>query len=865
MGFKLVGESPFDRVGNSIGPAGDVNGDGQVDFAVAGVGSDTFEGGSGSELYLISGDALSAADAADGTTDGVIALDLVAAQPDSYQVTTEGIWIGGFIFETAGDLDGDGNPEFLIGDPRRGTDSIATGWALVDGDDLAAADAADGTTDGVLFIEGLADEPNSYRFFTRDTFNPDFSDPPTAAATIGDLTGDGVLDLLFSADRSSVYFISGADLAAIDAADGVVDNDIVSTNIEDAPGSFRIFGTGRFGTDLVLTGDLDGDGVGEIVSGAPDFGAVYILDAAELAPADAADSFVDGLVRWDRIAEQDNSYRIDGFQARSQFGWSVADAGDVDGDGVGDILIGAPSQNNGSSFDGAAFLVSGGSVAAADAADGTEDGVVQISTLLTLPGSYMFEGSAGSNAGASVASAHDIDDDGQDDILIGARFEANGTLEGAGAVYIIDEDDFAAADAADGMTDQIIALENVAALPNSYVLRGEAEDDYAGWSVSVAGDLDGNGFHEILIGARDAGPQSVGAVYVFDPTELDAIDGRDGAVDGVIQLANVAFAVLGPTPQSDILSGTEEAEQIDLLTGADLYEALGGNDTVFGSGGNDTVSGDAGDDQIFGGGGNDSLIGGEGNDSIEGGIGFDTMEGGIGADTIRGFDGFDLLNGGGGADLLFGNFGSDVVNGDGGNDTLNGGLGADTLNGGAADDQLDGLNGFDELNGGAGRDTLNGNAGNDRVFGGEGDDALNGGVGFDALSGGAGNDTLFAGDGFDTLRGDAGDDRLEGNAGNDILNGGVGADTMRGGIGADRFEFNLGDGADRIVDFQNNIDSIALDADLFDEANPVAGDITRYVQRTPENHVILDFGDGDALTFAGVTATQSLIDDIVIV
>ncbi|WP_430450547.1 hypothetical protein [Rhodophyticola sp.] len=105
-------------------------------------------------------------------------------------------------------------------------------------------------------------------------------------------------------------------------------------------------------------------------------------------------------------------------------------------------------------------------------------------------------------------------------------------------------------------------------------------------------------------------------------------------------------------------------------------------------------------------------------------------------------------------------------------------------------------------------------------------------------------------------------DRLEGNAGNDTLDGGAGADVLKGGIGADTFVFGMGYGADRVADFQNGIDAIEIDAALLGGGAPEASDLVAYAGRDADGFLILDFGNGDTLTFTGVTNTGAVLDEV---
>lgn len=95
--------------------------------------------------------------------------------------------------------------------------------------------------------------------------------------------------------------------------------------------------------------------------------------------------------------------------------------------------------------------------------------------------------------------------------------------------------------------------------------------------------------------------------------------------------------------------------------------------------------------------------------------------------------------------------------------------------------------------------------------GGPGNDELTGRNGADEIHGAAGDDTIVGGGGRDELEGGTGDDRLLGGKGRDTLEGGAGNDLLSGGGGADVFEFERGEGFDRILDFSDGQDRIALD------------------------------------------------------
>ena len=195
-------------------------------------------------------------------------------------------------------------------------------------------------------------------------------------------------------------------------------------------------------------------------------------------------------------------------------------------------------------------------------------------------------------------------------------------------------------------------------------------------------------------------------------------------------------------------------------------------------------------------------------------------------------------------------------------DALRGTVGGELLSGLAGNDTLVALGGNDMVLGGAGNDLASGNDGNDSLVGGDGADTLNGSEGNDNLNGGAGNDSLRGGGGADSLEGGTGNDLVLGESGADFLRGGIGNDTMTGGLNADQFNFFDGDRIDTITDFQNNIDTVLLESDLWLGSLSVRAVVNTFGALSG-NVAVLDFGT-DKLSIAGVSALSQLYDDIVI-
>lgn len=328
------------------------------------------------------------------------------------------------------------------------------------------------------------------------------------------------------------------------------------------------------------------------------------------------------------------------------------------------------------------------------------------------------------------------------------------------------------------------------------------------------------------------------------------------------------------------------------LTGGEVDNRIsgqGGNDSVYGAGGDDLVMGGSGNDLVDGGEGNDSLRGEAGNDTFSGGAGIDTADftgaravridlsrsgaqnTGHGNDTfvsienVQGSSANDAITGNGGANLLIGGAGNDSLRGGGGADSLQGDAGNDLLIGGAGKDWLIftggravtvNLSQSRAQTTGHGTDTIREV---ENILGAGGRDRLTGNGGANVLDGGANNDRLAGGGGNDRLIGGKGKDQLSGGRGRDVLNGGEGNDVLSGGAGADRFEFTRGMDTDRVTDFRNNTDELALSGFGFYSVRQVLDLAT---ERRGDVHI--DLGSGDTIIVRNMTI-DALADDIVLI
>jgi hypothetical protein len=215
-----------------------------------------------------------------------------------------------------------------------------------------------------------------------------------------------------------------------------------------------------------------------------------------------------------------NGFRLNGEAVNDHSGRSVSGAGDVNGDGFADLIIGAPYVDSSGSNSGASYVVFG-------TATQTSSGL----GLSALDGTNGFrvEGeSAGNLSGRSVSGAGDVNNDGFDDLVIGASYAAPNGLIFGGACYIVfGKPSF-------GASLNLASLDG----SNGIRLNGEAIYDVAGYSVSGAGDVNGDNFADIIVGAPSidfvGDPSGRGYVifgkasFTTSTIELSALSGSDG-------------------------------------------------------------------------------------------------------------------------------------------------------------------------------------------------------------------------------------------------------------------------------------------------------------------------------------------------
>jgi hypothetical protein len=560
MSYVFIGGAAGQATGFAVASAGDYDGDGIADVAIGAVQYDAGAPGFGKSLsvsfesdpagpglgWLLAADDLVELDrlsSASGVSeDGVIdlgdvaALNVTKADAQSYRLV--GLAAGdatGFSIGSAGLFDGDTLGDILIGAPLADAGGLTEAGQvfLIAGADLDAAADTDGTID----LSTIHTAPGSYRFQGEGA--RDFAGYSVAS---GNFTGDASREIVIgapeigdsAAEHGSVYVFDRAALLAADPdSDGIV-------SLADIPaaGGYRIDGgSGKDHVGSVVanagdTGDpVTGDGYDDLlITSAVEFinpfppppspppGYAFLIAGGQFDSADALDGVADGAIDLDLAPGLPGTYEFLGATGAVRDSWYASSAGDVDGDGRTDILIGTPMAGVGSGSPGLVFLVNSRDLAAFDASSGTQDGYIDLTLFQPHSGSYVFIGEAsGDRAGMGLAALGDIDLDGRDDFVIGAPF---GGTDDQGLVYTILGRDIAAMDANDPFgTDGFVEL-SVAAGPGfgSFRLGGAGARDFLGLGLGSVGNTIPAGRPGLLLGApgNDAAGTDAGAVYLID-------------------------------------------------------------------------------------------------------------------------------------------------------------------------------------------------------------------------------------------------------------------------------------------------------------------------------------------------------------
>ena len=563
QGFIVRGDANGDFSGNSVSRAGDVNNDGHEDILIG--ASDGDDGGFGAgEAYVVFG-GTGGFGTADGTGRQVIDLTtLGTAQGFIIQGDAPGDGAG-FSVSNAGDVNGDGFDDLIVGARNGGDGGQLAGEAYV----------VFGRTDGARQVVDLTTLGSTQGFIIQG--DAAFDLVGTSVSNAGDINGDGYDDLIVGASggfdggpaAGEAYVIFGG-AGGFGTADGSGRQVIDLTSLNMTQG-FIIQGDASYDGAAVSVsgaGDVNGDGYDDLIIGAAggddggaNAGEAYVIfgGAGGFGAADGSGRQVIDLTTLGAA----QGFIIRGDAAGDQAGRSVSAAGDVNGDGYDDIIVGAAGGDDGGSDAGEAYVIFGGA-GGFGAVDGSGRQVIDLTTLGAAQGFIIQGDAAGDQAGRSVSAAGDINGDGYDDIIVGARYgDDGGNLAGEAYVIFGSGGGFGIAD---GTGRQVIDLSMLSAA-QGFVIQGDDDFDIAGSAVSSAGDVDGDGYDDLIVGApgNDRGGTLAGETYV---------------VFGAAFAAGDADRTIVGTSGGDRLIGSD------------------GDDVLIGNGGTDVFRGGAGDDVI---------------------------------------------------------------------------------------------------------------------------------------------------------------------------------------------------------------------------------------------------------------------------
>jgi Ca2+-binding RTX toxin-like protein len=609
QGFIIQGDDANDKAGKAVSEVGDINGDGYGDLIVGSIA-----GGA----YVVFGSASGFGIDVDGRQ--VIDLTTLSASQGFYMYGESQNDRAGASVASAGDVNGDGFGDLIVGAFDADGGGINSGEAYV----VFGSASGFGVDVGGRQAIDLAEMSSSEGFIIQGDAERDSAGFSVSSA--GDINGDGFDDLIVGAPRGDdagfkyggeAYVVFGSasgfgvdvggrqiiDLTTLSSSEGFIIQG-------DTPGDYA-------GHSVSSAGDINGDGYDDLIVGAvhgsdrgSDGGQAYVVfGTASGFGVDIAGRQVIDLT----TLSASQGFVIWGWNG-DLVGGSVSSAGDINGDGYDDLIVGASGGENGGYEAGEAYVLFGSASDFGVDIDGRQ--IIDLSKLATSQG-FIIQGDVRfDEAGISVSSAGDINGDGYDDLIVGA-WQGDDGGDAAGEAYIVYGSGLGfGVDAAHHVAHRQVLDLTTLTPGQGMIIQGDAAGDYAGISVSSAGDVNGDGYDDLMVGA-----------WVGD----------DGGTD-----AGEAYVIFGSaTGSTSGLSATG-------TSGVNTMIGSAGNDTLTGAGGADVIRGGAGDDII---GVSDSAFfrihGGRGDDTLRvDGSGVNLNFANIAQNTITDIERIDLTGSG---------------------------------------------------------------------------------------------------------------------------------------------------------------------------------------------------------------------------
>lgn len=411
-GFKLTAGG---NLGRAVSWVGDINGDGKDDLII---GTDY-----ANAAYVVFGvnGALSTADTYN--LNGINGFKLFSSNGNF------GNHVAGI-----GDVNGDGKPDILVG-----TCCFSNKAYVIFGADTFPSELDASTLNGT-------------NGFILTSSTSTFGD---CIAGIGDVNGDGYDDLAVGTFGSSqeAYVIFGTN--------NVGSSGILDTSSLDGTNGFKLTSSiGSFGTSIAGIGDINGDGKSDFIINGEDKAYVF-LGASDVGVSGTLDTF---------SLEGSNGFTITSASDR-QFGRLLTGAGDINGDGCDDLIVGAPDTNK-------AYIIFGADNFPSTISASNLNGANGFTLNIPLHGYYGFR--------TPIAKAGDINGDGKSDLVVGIR-DSN-------AAYVI----FGASNIG---SSGILEPSKLNGTDGFKIVSSSAG---FGKAVSRAGDFNGDGMDDLVVGAPDA-------------------------------------------------------------------------------------------------------------------------------------------------------------------------------------------------------------------------------------------------------------------------------------------------------------------------------------------------------------------------